>query len=169
MADQTFLEFVAKADGFRHGEEEFRLISLALTCRGQRVELRELNDTTFLLNSPAANLRTYHRQSSYHGSPLVGMETLQHRAPRTVCSTLMEVQQSFIDDYKLPSPPIRVWCQAYSQCALFTTLCPPQAEIKNLLDTLACLPMINPGRLTTVRKGGLLARWLDDKMNYKKH
>ena len=94
LSTMSTLSFVVELDSFQHGEDNFVLKCLAVSCGCLWNTYFRLFDTTSLLSRGSVTLQTYQSQTRYHGLALASAGLPQAMA----CSILMHaILKDFMD------------------------------------------------------------------------
>lgn len=162
-----FLDVVVEIDAFAHGQEEFTLKCLAISCRQLRYEKQEHFSSDWLQHSSPTHLLTYSFQTRLHGFAIHSPGAPQPQAPLVMRQALCEIQRNYITLWNLPAPPIRVWAKGHQKSNFVRTLLPLYMDVANL-EEVGCPPINKlPANswVTTMSKARSLGQWLATNLN----
>ena len=163
------LSFVVELDGFQHGEEDFVLKCLAVSCGRLRTTYFRLFDTTSLLSAGPAALRTYQYQTRHHGLALASARLPQAMVRPVLMHAVLEAFMDLSEHRDLAPAQVLMWVKGTQKTALLTKLVtisglPCPFLVRNLED-VGCpkakeLEPADPGPLLTQEKARLFSTWL---------
>ena len=163
------LSFVVELDGFQHGEEDFALKCLAVSCGRLRTTYFRLFDTTALLSRGPAALRTFRYHTRHHGLALASAGLPQAMARSVLMHAVLEAFMDLSERGDLAPAQVILWVKGAQKSALVTRLVttpglPCQFLVRNLED-VGCpkakqLEPADPGPLLTQEKARLFSTWL---------
>lgn len=163
------LSFVVELDGFQHGEEDFVLKCLAVSCGRLRTTCFRLFDTTSLLSRGPAALRTYQYQTRHHGLALASAGLPQAMARSVLMHAVLEAFMDLSERGDLAPAQVLMWVKGTQKTALLRKLIttpglPCPFLVRNLED-VGCpkakeLEPADPGPLLTQEKASLFSTWL---------
>ena len=91
--------------------------------------------TAFLEDRPWGHLQTYRTQTDHHGLAIGTPGAAQYTAPDHLRWALCRVQLTYLQQRRLPSPPVRIWTKGLPNSCFVATLLPQYApEVRNLED-----------------------------------
>ena len=81
------------------------------------------------------HLHTYRTQTDHHGLAIGTPGAAQYTAPDHLRWALCRVQLTYLQQRRLPSPPVRIWTKGLPNSCFVATLLPQYApEVRNLED-----------------------------------
>ena len=116
------LSFVVELDGFQHGDDDFVLKCLAVSCGRLRTTYFRLFDTTSLLSRGPAALRTYHYQTRHHGLSLASAGLPQAMARSVLMHAVLEAFMDLSERGDLAPAQVLMWVKGAQKTALVTKL-----------------------------------------------
>lgn len=163
------LSFVVELDGFQHGEEDFVLKCLAVSCGRLRTTYFRLFDTSSLVSRGPAALRTYQYQTRHHGLAVASAGLPQAMARSVLMHAVLEAFIDLSERGDLAPAQVIMWVKGTQKTALVTQLIstpglPCPFLVRNLED-VSCpkakeLEPADPGPLLTQEKARLFSTWL---------
>ena len=169
LSTMSALSFIVELDGFQHGEEDFVLKCMAVSCARLRTTYFRLFDTSSLLSAGPAALRTYQYQTRHHGLALASAGLPQAMARSVLMHAVLEAFMDLSENGDLAPAQVLLWVKGTQKTALLTKLVtipglPCPFLVRNLED-VGCpkakeLEPADPGPLLTQEKARLFSTWL---------